>query len=238
MPVHAVVLPATVLLVPGAGGVARPLEPLRRAVLDELSQVTGPTGAPPVRWGVLAPAARTAVGRRRPSLAGAGISDRWLGGLDGWPAHDAVGPRTTPAAVPASVAQFVLADAVGPDAAADALVVELAEDGDDALLAATADELGDCDALLVAGGDPGTARASTCTPGVTAVLELLAARGGWTSATRSVVVTAPHLPDRYDVVTWSGRPAPTDQTAAAANQPTPASSSQKRTVRPTRTVGT
>lgn len=233
MPVHAVVLPATVLLVPGAAGLARPVDRLRRAVRDELVRAAGPDGAWPARWGVLAPATRTAVGRRRPSLGAAGIADRWVPGLDRWPARSVAGRG----GVPASVVQLVLGDAVGADAAAEALVVELAADADDASLAGAADALSACDVLLVASGDPRGEGASSCTPAVATVLDRLARAGGWAATTRSVTAAGPHLPGRYDVVTWRGV-APTDQVADAANQPTPASSSQNRTVRPTRTVGT
>lgn len=187
-----------------------------------------------LRWGVLAPAARSAVGQRRPSLAGAGIADRWVPALAGWPATSSTGVGD----VPASVVQLVLTHAVGPRAAAEALVVELAADADDPLLATAADALGACDALAVAGGDRRVAGTSVCAPAVAAVLEVLAEREGWTATTRSVSADGPHLPGRYDVVTWRAPSAPAGQAADAANQPTPASSSQKRTVRPSSTAGT
>lgn len=235
------VLPATVLLVPGAAGTARPLPEVRATVLAQVGRCAAADGGPVRSWGVLAPAARTATGRRRPSLASAGIADRWLPLLRG--TGGAAGGRRTPwspepAGVAASVALLVLAEALGPATASEAVVAELAPSADDVSRRAAVETLAGCDAVLVADGAHDDA--------VAAVVAHLADRGGWEPTTRTIDVTGPHLPARYDVVTWGApgaagpppHPGPGGQTAAAANQPTPASSSQNRTVRPTRTVGT
>ncbi|GAA1969933.1 hypothetical protein GCM10009718_01830 [Isoptericola halotolerans] len=241
------VLPATVLLVPGAGGTGSGLPSVRSAVLAQLGRCTAADGRPPVRWGVLGPSPRTRTGRRRPSLAAAGIADRWLPLLrDGWDPTAGPAEHTEPGGVATSVAQLMLAEAVGPGAAREAVVVELAATVDEAARRAAADVLASCDAVVVAGGDPLDAQAgpTRCAPGVEQMLAVLAERSGWVATTRSVETAGPHLPVRYDVVTW-GAPAPGPRTgrspaqnAVSANQPTPVSSSQKRTVRPTRTVGT
>jgi hypothetical protein len=229
--VHAVVLPATVLLVPGAAGAARPLPEVRAAVLAQVARCSAADGSPVRRWGVLAPGARPGTGRRRPSLAAAGIADRWVPLLRR-AADEQVAWAATPAGPAASVAQLVLAEAVGPATAAEAVVVELAPAADEPAREAAVAALDRCDALVVADDDGAVA----------AVVAHLAARAGWEATTRSVDVQGPHLPARYDVVAWgrSGTPrtGPTGQSAASANQPTPASSNQNRTVRPTRTVGT
>ncbi|WP_277212775.1 hypothetical protein [Isoptericola croceus] len=237
MPVRAVVLPATVLLVPGAAGLAPPLEPVRAAVLAEVARCVGPDGGAPARWGVLAAAARDSVGRCRPSLAGAGIADRWVPGLDdGWPAARAA----VLCGVPASVALLVLAEAAGRAAAVEALVVELAPTAAEDRLAAAVDALADCDAVLVAAGAAHRAVAgpSAGDPAVTEVQERLAERSGWVATRRPVPAAGPHLPGRYDVVTWGTPAGPSGQNRVSANQSTPASSSQNRAARPTRTVGT
>ena len=261
MPVHAVALPATVLLVPGAAGGARPLAEVRAAVLAEVGRCAALDGGPVRTWGVLAPARRSTTGRRRPSLAAAGIADRWVpllrdAGDVGDTGADA-GPGRPPAraGLAASVALLVLAEVAGRATAAEAVVVELAPAADELARQAAVDTLARCDALLVADGTGTDVRGTEATgtggtggtdDAVDAVVARLADRAGWEATTRTVAVTGPHLPDRYDVVSW-GAPGPsgpsghrdgTAQSVAAANQPTPASSSQKRTVRPTRSVGT
>ncbi|WP_407318242.1 hypothetical protein UQW22_16555 [Isoptericola halotolerans] len=251
MPVHAVALPATVLLVTGAAGGARPLAEVRAAIRTEVGRCAAPDGGPVRTWGVLAPAVRSTTGRRRPSLAAAGIADRWVPLLrDAGDVGADVRPwPPDPAGLAASVALLVLADARGPATAAEAVVVELAPAADQPARQAAVDALARCDALLVADGtgpgDPGGTGGTGGTDGaVDAVVARLADRAGWEATTRTVAVTGPHLPERYDVVVWGGpgTPGPSGHRAgtqsAAANQPTPASSSQNRTVRPTRSVGT
>ncbi|MGF0116427.1 hypothetical protein ACQFYA_08880 [Promicromonospora sp. Marseille-Q5078] len=109
MPARAVVLPATPLLVPGAGGGADRLGEVRRVVDDALDRLLrgrrpGDGGDGPLV--VLAPVPRGAAGRTarlRPSLAGAGVRDRWVPAVAAWPVPD------DPAAhVPASVALVAL----------------------------------------------------------------------------------------------------------------------------------
>ncbi|WP_418277246.1 hypothetical protein ACNHYB_04760 [Isoptericola jiangsuensis] len=227
MPVRAVVLPAAPLLVPGAGGTARPLAATRAAVLEAVGAVRGPDGGPAVTWGVLAPAPRTTWDARRASFAAVGIADRWL------PLPGGTGPV---AGVPASVALWALAAAAGGDAVSGARVVELAtrpgrEDHQDRR--AAIDHLDRCDGIVVAaGGRPGAAAQGS--PGATPVDDVLAdlaGAGGWERRVLQVVEEGPHLPGAYEVVVWEGP-------QRSANQPTPVISNQKRSVRPTRTVGT
>ncbi|WP_402467912.1 hypothetical protein [Isoptericola aurantiacus] len=196
MPVRAVVLPAAPLLVTGAAGDARPLAATRAAVHRAL-RASHDAGAR--RWGVLAPATGASARARRPSLAAAGIADRWVPALAGLHARDAA-----LADLPASVALLVLVEAVGPGVADSAPVVELADDDGAAAQRAVAD-LGTCDVLVVAGGVPGDAAVgpTALTRAVHDVLDRLAGLGGWRSEVRTVAEDGPHLAGGYDVVTWT-----------------------------------
>ncbi|HWV75895.1 MAG TPA: hypothetical protein VN027_01160 [Isoptericola sp.] len=176
MPARAVVLPGTSLLVPGAGGGADRLGDVRAAVaaaLDSLvatcvaSAPAGPDGDAPLV--VLAPVPRGAAGgfgRRRPSLAGAGIADRWVPDVAAWPRHDL---DPVPAAhVPASVALLALRAALrraGHDGPPDVVVLEMSDAGDPPAEAVAA--LHRAPALVVAGG------AAPGTPGAAAVPDVV-----------------------------------------------------------------
>ncbi|MBO0607448.1 hypothetical protein [Myceligenerans salitolerans] len=113
-----VILPATALLIPGSGGIADPLAPVRLAVCAALASLA--ENGPPM---VLAHGARGPRGpvALRPSLAAAGIGDRMLPGdvTAPWAAH---GGRPT-AGTSASVALLCLGMALG-ERAAGTLVVE------------------------------------------------------------------------------------------------------------------
>lgn len=222
MPVRAVALPATPLLVPGAAGSALPLAGTRAVVLDALAQACGPDGAEGRRWGVLASASRTAWDARRASLAAAGIADRWVPSL-----VTGTGPAAGPAA---SVALWALGAVAGADAVGGARVVELAVGPGPATDREEARALGvleglDCLVVAVSPQD-----VAGLTP-AGSVLAALAGTGGWSPTVVSVTEDGAHLPTSYDVVRWDGP-------QRSANQPTPVSSNQNRTVRPTRRVGT
>ncbi|MEL7976182.1 hypothetical protein AAG589_09995 [Isoptericola sp. F-RaC21] len=109
MPARAVVLPGTPLLVPGAGGGTDLLGEVRLAVdgaLDRLVADVAAHGDGDAPLVVLAPVPRGAsggFGRRRPSLAGAGVADRWVPAVAGW-----AGAADPAAHVPASVALVAL----------------------------------------------------------------------------------------------------------------------------------
>ncbi|NMF29971.1 hypothetical protein [Cellulosimicrobium aquatile] len=80
MTVRAVVLPGTVLLVPGAAGAASVLGPVRDAALAALADLVadrlGVAAAPAVV--VVAPGVEGTRGPARASLAAAGVADRWI----------------------------------------------------------------------------------------------------------------------------------------------------------------
>ncbi|MCR1981773.1 hypothetical protein NSA53_05890, partial [Cellulosimicrobium cellulans] len=80
MTVRAVVLPGTVLLVPGAAGAASVLGPVREAALAALADLVAdpPGGAGASSVVVVAPGAARARGAARASLAAAGVADRWI----------------------------------------------------------------------------------------------------------------------------------------------------------------
>ena len=228
MPARAVVLPGTSLLVPGAGGGVDRLGDVRGAVavaLDTLvascvaSAPTAPDGDAPLV--VLAPVPRGAAGgfgRRRPSLAGAGIADRWVPEVAAWPRHD---PAPVPAAhVPASVALLALRAALrraGHDGPPDVVVLELADAGDPPAEAVAA--LHRAPALVVAGGAaPGTPGAaavpdvvpdpsSECpvllAPAVSAVLDAAASPGRWSWRVTTVPGGHEHLPPSYGIAEGS-----------------------------------
>lgn|GEM_PF-2518509 len=224
MPARAVVLPATPLLVPGAGGGVDRLAEVRRAVGDALDRLLrgpglGADGDGPLV--VLAPVPRGAAGRTarlRPSLAGAGVRDGWVPDVAAWPASD------LPAAhVPASVALVALRAALdraapgraeNPAPAPDILVVEAA--GGETVTADGAAALGAARGIVVAGGPaPGTpgATAGATTegrpdldPAVAAALDEVAAPGAWTWRVTAVPGGHEHLPGAYVVATGVAGP--------------------------------
>ncbi|GAA4733191.1 hypothetical protein GCM10023216_26810 [Isoptericola chiayiensis] len=196
MPVRAVVLPATVLLVPTTGARTGPADAVRTVVLAALRAVDAGAG-----WGVLGPAPDRSRRDGRPNLAGAGIADRWVPLLadDAWSA-----PGGPAAGTAVSVAALLLAEAHGARTAAAAGTVELADDDQEALERAVADLAGR-GAIVVAGGVPGDPHAGdACTPAVSAVVRELAARGGWRSRTEDVEAHGDHLPGRYTITVWDG----------------------------------
>ncbi len=222
MPVRAVVLPATPLLVPGAAGAADPAAPVRAAVLEALGALLDDASGGTLA--VLAhgsgPARRTRAAR--PSLAGAGVPERWTPGLRAWGA----GAARPAVQVPASVALVCLAAALGARGAragaADVVVHEvppaLARVPDD--VGRVAADLRAAAGVVVAGGGPpgpapwtpdvptpgvpapdapapGAPASGGLAPGVAAVLAALGPR--WEPEERTVAVAGDHLPARYAV---------------------------------------
>lgn len=221
MPVRVVVVPATPLLVPGAAGGARVLGATRdlvAAALDELlagalpdavchpaSHLAGSTGGP--RLLVLAPAGRDGArgpgttssgrvrsGRLRPSLAGAGVDDRWL--TRATPLAWGPGPR---AQVPASVALLCLGAALDARGRGRLLseveVVEVPAEPSATDQGLVRERLRRADAVVAAGGDE---------PAVGAALEDVALQAGWAREVRSAAEMHEHLAGRYDVTLLRG----------------------------------
>ncbi|MCK9795569.1 hypothetical protein M1843_17630 [Isoptericola sp. 4D.3] len=208
MSARAVVLPGTALLVPGAGGGTDRLGEVRRAVGDALDGLLASLGPGPQEDGalaVLAPAPRGASGRSgrlRPRLAGAGIADRWLPDVAGWPATPA------PAAhVPASVALLALGAALvragRGGARSGVVVVEVAGCGPTPPEALAM--LRRANGIVVAGGaGPGAPGAEapgspTGDPAVARALDAAAAPGAWAWRLTSVPGGHEHLPPSYTV---------------------------------------
>ncbi|MEV0893332.1 hypothetical protein [Promicromonospora sp. NPDC050262] len=200
---HAVILPATPLLVPGMAPGLRtdPLAGVRAAVAAALAGLTD-GGRVPL---VLAHGRALRHGRMRPSLAGSGIDDRWLPGSPpgagrrsgaAWSWRDEIRPA---AGTGASVALLALADVLG-DRVAEVEVLEVPPSwpgpvaGPDPLLR-------DAAGLVVAGGgvpggldsDPGT-----LTDGVRAALRAAGA-DGWTPQVQVFAQSHDHLPPEYRV---------------------------------------
>lgn len=205
--VRAVILPATLLLVPGLTPGLRPdpLVAVRGAVRAALAELTA-GGRPPV---VLAHGPALRRGRMRPSLAGSGVGDRWLpdrpagSGRRGAPAAWTDGdlPR---AGTGASVALLALADVLG-SRASDVETLEVPADG--ALDGASADLLRGATGLVVAGGGaPGglDTGPDALTDGIRAALRLAGA-DTWYADVRVFEQTHDHLPPRYQVTTLSDR---------------------------------
>ncbi|MGW8567205.1 hypothetical protein [Isoptericola sp. NPDC055881] len=210
MPARAVVLPATPLLVTGAGGTVDRLTVVRGVVdaaLDRFLADALPADAGDGPLVVLAPVPRGAPARTaslRPSLAGAGIADRWVPAVAAWP------PAPADAAhVPASVVLLALGAALGRAGArdVDVRVVEVAADGPDGDAAAA---LRGARGVVVAGGlAPGAPGAGAVTasplvdpvvdPVVAAALDTAAAPDGWAWQVTRVPGGHEHLPAAYSV---------------------------------------
>ncbi|MFE5293500.1 hypothetical protein ACFQ8T_15110 [Isoptericola sp. NPDC056618] len=228
MPARAVVLPGTSLLVPGAGGGADLLADVRVAVaaaLDRLvaASVTPATtrrdgDAPLVVLGAVPRGAGGGFGRRRPSLAGAGVADRWVPDVAGWARADPAPAR--PAHVPASVALLALRAALrraGHDGPPDVVVLEVSDAAGAPAEAVAA--LHRAPAVVVAGGAapgaPGAAavpdpqpgstpdRGPGCpvllAPAVSALLDGAVAPGRWSWGVTTVPGGHEHLPPSYGI---------------------------------------
>ncbi|MFE5340398.1 hypothetical protein ACFQ80_09245 [Isoptericola sp. NPDC056578] len=236
MPARAVVLPGTSLLVPGAGGGADLLGDVRVVVAGALDRLVAASVAlaPPGGDGdaplvVLAPVPRGAsggFGRRRPSLAGAGIADRWVPDVAAWAGADPA--PVPPAHVPASVALLALRAAArraGHDGPPDVVVLEVSDAAEVPAEAVTA--LRRAPAVVVAGGAaPGTPGAAAVpdpapdpapgpapgpvsggpvllAPAVAALLDVAAAPGRWSWRVTTVPGGHEHLPASYGVAEGS-----------------------------------
>ncbi|MGE9361661.1 hypothetical protein [Isoptericola nanjingensis] len=232
MPARAVVLPGTSLLVPGAGGGADRLGDVRVAVAAALDRLVAASVTPATtrRDGdaplvVLAAAPRGAsggFGRRRPSLAGAGVADRWVPEVA---ACARSGPASArPAHVPASVALLALRASLrraGHDGPPDVVVLEVSDAAEAPAEAVAA--LHRAPAVVVAGGaapgtpgaaavpdpardpEPGPAsdRGAGCpvllAPAVSALLDAAVAPGRWLWCVTTVPGGHEHLPPSYGV---------------------------------------
>lgn len=193
--VRAVILPATPLLVPGlAPGLrADPLMAVRGAVRAELAELVA-GGRLPL---VLAHGPTLRHGRMRPSLAAAGIGDRWLPGLSAatsWADGAAAGTG-------ASVALLALVDVLG-DRAADVETLEVPAAGS-SLDGAVVDLLRGATGLVVAGGgvpgglDDGP---EALTDGIRAALRVAGA-DAWHAEVQVFEQSHGHLPASYRVTT-------------------------------------
>ncbi|WP_454854540.1 hypothetical protein [Promicromonospora soli] len=209
------ILPATPLLVPGLAPGLRPdpFAAVRDAVRAALVALTA-GGRLPL---VLAHGPALRRGRMRPSLAGSGISDRWLpdpstGSGRRLPAGSG---RPAPAATPwadgalagtgASVALLVLADVLG-DRAADVETLEVPPAGS-SLDDAAADLLRSAAGLVVAGGGvPGglDSGPGALTGGVQAALRAAGA-DAWHADVQVFEQSHDHLPPRYQVTRLTDR---------------------------------
>ncbi|MFD7024753.1 hypothetical protein [Promicromonospora sukumoe] len=203
--VHAVILPATPLLVPGTAPGLRgdPLSGVRAAVAGALADLTSGGRVPLVL--AHGPALRS--GRMRPSLAGSGIGDRWLadGGVSRWPDDGRPAAGTG-----ASVALLALADVLGARAA-DAEVLEVppswtgspgtgtgtGPDADVVRLLRAADGL-----VVAGGGAPGglDTAPDALTGGLRAALRAAGA-DEWTARAQDFEQSHDHLPPTYRVTT-------------------------------------
>jgi hypothetical protein len=216
--VRAVILPATLLLVPGLVPGLRP-DPLAavrdavRAALGELTSELTSDGRLPL---VLAHGPVLRHGRMRPSLAGSGVDDRWLPapatgpGPRPGPGPDATAPAPwpdgdlPPAGTGASVALLALADVLGPRAA-DVETLEVPPDGvpGGALGGTASAALTHAAGLVVAGGGaPGglDSAPDALTGGIRAALRLVGA-DAWDQRVQVFEQTHDHLPPAYRVTT-------------------------------------
>lgn len=193
--VRAVLLPATPLLVPGLlpGLRPDPLATLRDTVSGALADLTA-GGRIPL---VVAHGPVLRRGRMRPSLAGSGISDRWLPGTTAWP-----GDLPT-AGTGASVALLALAAVPGARAGAvETLEVPAAAEPLDA--GAVAALRGAACLVVAGGGVPGglDTDPAALTDGVRAALRAAGA-DAWTAEVQELEQSHDHLPPRYRVTTLS-----------------------------------
>ncbi|MCA5893181.1 hypothetical protein LEP48_07395 [Isoptericola sp. NEAU-Y5] len=217
MPVVAIAVPATPLLVPGVAGGSGVLSVLRTRVDEALAELVAdlPDGGTVV---VLAPASGHRSGVMRPSFASAGVGDRWVPLVRAWPSAAAGRPPVPAAEVPASVALCALAQALracGRGAqVADVVVHELGPDtaadpgaqgggAPDDVVAAVRAAAG---VVVASGGlpgrpDPGPA---AWAPAVRAVLDRVAVDGGWRAEVREAAGApgAEHLADVYRVTVY------------------------------------
>jgi hypothetical protein len=203
--VRAVILPATLLLVPGLVPGLRPdpLTVVRDVVRTALAELT--SGGPlPL---VLAHGPVLRHGHLRPSLAGSGIDDRWLPRAAApWAeASRAEASRADgglpPAGTGASVALLALADVLGTRAA-DVETLEVPPtgtvlDGDMAALLRGAAGL-----VVAGGGAPGglDSGPGSLTDGLRAALRLAGA-DGWDTDVQVFEQSHDHLPPEYRVTT-------------------------------------
>lgn len=210
MTVRAVALPATPLLVRGAAGTEDVLVATRERADSLLGRLLDDAGGPgdllvvaPLPPGAAAPEGG-APAPRRPSLAGAGVPDRWLPDLDGW-------PRAAEAAhVPASVALLALGRALvargEPGRRAAVGVVELPADASPSAVArAVASVRAAAATVLAWSPTPSTPPSTPSTPSTSPVAEVAAALGaeaGWAPETTATVERGDHLPGRYELTAW------------------------------------
>lgn len=216
VPARAVVVPATPLLVPGAAGAADVLVAVRAQVRRALGELAAAPGGPAPA--VLAHGPVLRAGRLRPSLAAAGVADRWVpllarrpatgtgsddDGDDGDDGDDRDDRDDGVAGVPASVALLALADA---GLAAGVTVEVPAAPGPEDVAAALA-AVGDGPVVVAGGGVPGGPERGpeVLAPGVAAVLAALAAAGGWDAERTAVPARHEHLPETYVVTVHRGR---------------------------------
>jgi hypothetical protein len=207
MIVRAVILPATPLLVPGLAPGLRPdpFAPVRGAVRAALVELTA-GGRLPL---VLAHGPTLRRGRMRPSLAGSGISDRWLPGPSTVSGRRALAATPwadgAPAGTGASVALLALADVLG-DRAADVKTLEVPPGGSP-LDGAAADLLRGAAGLVVAGGGvPGglDSGPGALTDGIQAALRAAGA-DAWHSEVQVFEQSHDHLPPQYQVTRLTDR---------------------------------
>ncbi|WP_419703126.1 hypothetical protein [Promicromonospora sp. NFX87] len=188
------ILPATPLLVPGlAPGLrADPLTAVRGAVRAALAELVA-GGRLPL---VLAHGPALRHGRMRPSLAGAGIGDRWLPGTSAAPSW----ADGAPAGTGASVALLALADVLGDRAAG---VETLEVPADSSLADGAAGLLRGATGLVVAGGGvPGGVDdgPEVLTDGIRAALRAAGA-DAWHAEVQVFEQSHGHLPPAYRVTT-------------------------------------
>ncbi|WP_166846847.1 hypothetical protein [Isoptericola sp. BMS4] len=199
MTVRAVALPATPLLVRGAAGAEDVLTTTRERAATLLGRLLDDAGGARDLL-VVAPLPRGATppddagpAPRRPSLAGAGIPDRWLPDLDGW-------PRAGAAHVPASVALLTLGRALvargEPGRRGAVGVIELPADAPPSVVARAVASVRAAAATVLA-WSPGPS-----TQPVAEIAAALVAEAGWVPETTATVERGDHLPGRYELTAW------------------------------------
>lgn len=204
MTVRAVALPATPLLVRGAAGTEDVLATTRERAVALLGRLLDGAGGPGDLL-VVAPLPRGATppdevgpAPRRPSLAGAGVPDRWLPDLDGW-------PRAGAAHVPASVALLTLGRALvargEPGRRGAVGVIELPADAPPSVVVRVVASVRAAAATVLAWSPT-----PPPTPSTRPVAEVAAALGdpaaGWEPESTATVERGDHLPGRYELTAW------------------------------------